>query len=148
MKRIIFIVIISFSCFPSCDKICSTDDNKVGPCVHEYREAIFHIASVQDSVTSTAIKFAVIKNLKINGITQTNFFGAINYGIVYSDSIFYCNFPCGFSIEPGTYEFTISADGYKAKHVKFENVDYSIYEGGCPSYNDGGKRVTILLNKE
>lgn len=148
MKKITLTLIFFTSMlFISCDKICENDNNKVGPCVHEYREAIFHITALTDSASGSTISFASISNLKINGNQHTSFFGSINYGIVSADGIFYCNFPCGFGIEPGSYEFDISADGYKTKHVIFNNIDYSIYEGGCPSYNDGGVRVTITMSK-
>lgn len=133
--------------FSSCKEI--NDDGIVGPCVHEYKEAIFHITALKDSISNTQISFAKLVALKINNRNQVGSFGGYNnYGIVYTDSVYYCNFPCGFENEKGSYEFKIVAEGYKDKIIKYENVDYSIYKGGCPSYNDGGKRVSIIMNKQ
>ncbi|MEG8947479.1 PEGA domain-containing protein [Rosettibacter firmus] len=124
-------------------------DDGVGPCVHVYKEAIFHISELKDSASNNPISFAKIVSLKINGEKQIGLpLGDKNYGIVYFDSVYYCNFPCGFGIESGTYEFKIVAEGYKDKVVKFENVDYSIKKGGCPSYSDGGKRVSVIMSKK
>jgi len=131
----------------SCKEII--DDEGVGPCVHEYKEAIFHISGVKDSISNQPISSAKLVTLKINEIKQTGpFFGEINYGIVYADSVYHCNFPCGFGIERGSYGFTIIAEGYMDKVVRYENIDYSINKGGCPSYNDGGKRVSIIMRKK
>jgi hypothetical protein len=149
MKNIIMklLLIFSFIIFTSCKE--KIDDGLVGPCVHEYKEAIFHISVLKDSITNMPITFAKLEMLKINGREHTgSFFGERNYGIVYADSAYYCNFPCGFGYESGSYEFRIIAEGYKDKIVRFENVDYSIYHGGCPSYNDAGKRVSIIMNKK
>ena len=143
----ISLLFFSFVFFTSCKEVI--DDGGVGPCIHEYKEAIFHISVLKDSVSNIPISFAKIVTLKINERKQIgSFFGDKNNGIVYSDSVYYCNFPCGFGIERGSYEFKIIADGYKDKFVKYENVDYSVYKGGCPSYNDGGKRVSIIMSKK
>jgi hypothetical protein len=150
LKAIILISLLVFSfIFISSCKENIDDGGLVGPCIHEYKEAIFHIEVVRDSASNTPITFAKLEGLKINGRNHTgSFFGEMNYGIVYTDSTYYCNFPCGFGNESGLYEFKILADGYKNKVVRYENVDYSIYKGGCPSYNDGGKRVSIVMYKK
>jgi len=139
--KIFSIVLVIFSLI-SCD-----DDNGIGPCVHTYNEAILHITSVRDTLNNIPLTIVKLRNLKINGSTQ---FGANplfeSYSIVSDDSVFYCNVPFGFGVEEGKYEFIIEAAGYQPKHFTIENVNYSIFEGGCPSFNDGGKRVDLYLN--
>jgi hypothetical protein len=143
MKKTLQIILISVSTlFLSCD-----EEGWIGPCVHTYKEPILHITSIRDSSTNEFINFVKLRNLEINGSKQ---FGSFllqkSYSIVAGDSLFYCNVPFGFGIDNGTYEFTLEAEGYPPKRVKIEDVGYSILEGGCPSYNDGGKRVELFIN--
>ena len=127
--------------------ITCSDDNLSGPCDHTYKEPILHISTVQDTQNNKNIRFVKLRDLKINGILQTGTSAIIeSYSIVSDDSIFYCNVPFGFGYEEGTYEFIMSIEGYKLKHIVIDSVSYSIFEGGCPSFNDGGKRVEITLN--
>ncbi len=139
--KLILLVLFIFSLL-SCD-----EDNGIGPCVHTYYESILHITSVKDTLNNTHLRFVKLRDLKINGSTQ---FGTNpifeSYSIVSDDSVFYCNVPFGFGIEEGKYEFIIEAEGYQSKLITIENVNYSIYKGGCPSYNDGGKRFDIYIN--
>ena len=139
--KIIFIVIITF-CFLSCE-----ENNSTGPCVHTYNEPILNITSIRDTVNFNHPRFIILRELKINGSKQ---FGAYpltaSYSIVTNDSIFYCNIPFGFGVEEGKYEFIIEAEGFQPKQITIENVSYSVFEGGCPSYNDGGKRVELIIN--
>ncbi len=143
LKRIIIVCIWFFN-FSS----CTDDDIAPGPCYPVYKEPIFNIIELKDSLNDLNITNAKIFNLRINGKEKIGSFGyESNYGIVYKDSFYYCNIPCGFKFEKGTYEFTIIAEGYKEKYVKYNNVDYSIFTSGCPFYYDGGKKVSIKIIK-
>jgi hypothetical protein len=139
LLKIVITVSIIF-CLLSCD-------NGVGPCVHTYNEPILNITSLRDTVNYNHPRFVILRELKINGSKE---YGAYpltkSYGIVENDSIFYCNIPFGFGVEEGKYEFIIEAEGFPPKQITIENVHYSVFEGGCPSYNDGGKRVELIIN--
>ena len=136
------LIIIVILCFLSCN-----EDNGIGPCVHTYKEPILNITSLRDTVNYNHPRFIILRELKINGSKQ---FGANplleSYAIVADDSIFYCNIPFGFGVKEGKYEFIIEAEGFQPKQITIENVSYSVFEGGCPSYNDGGKRVELVIN--
>lgn len=121
----------------------------VGPCIHENLEAIFHVASVEDSTNNYHPTLVKLTNFRINGLSQTGktWFGYNSYSFVAVDSIFYCNIPFGIEAEAGTYQFTLECEGYEPKDYIIENVDYTIFKGGCPSYADGGKRVKLYINK-
>lgn len=140
------ILILLFTILFSCTDE-KGDKNIVGPCIHEYKEAVFHVTSVRDTVNDSFINFVKIKNLKIDGVVQNNFWITGNsYSIAVSDSVIYCNVPFGFGYMNGTYEFTLEAPGYSPKNFVITDVEYSINEGGCPSYSDGGKRVQLVIN--
>jgi len=128
---------------------CEDDywDSGIGPCVHNYMEPILHITTVRDTIKNYSPSFVILHDLRINGNTQISRLVLVDsYSIVAKDSLFYCNVPFGFGSEEGTYEFTVEAEGYELKYFKIDNVEYSIFQGGCPSYNDGGKRVELNLN--
>jgi hypothetical protein len=134
-----FLLVYSFS--------ACKENNLVGPCVHEYKEPILNVTAVYDSINNTSVSFVTIKQLKINGHLQnTALILSNSYSVVANDSVYYCNVPFGFGTEEGTYEFIIEANGQFQKNIKIENVSYSIFKGGCPSYNDGGKRIKIIIN--
>lgn len=140
------ILILLFTILFSCTDE-KGDNNIVGPCIHEYKEAVFHVTSVRDTVNDSFINFVKIKNLKIDGIVQNNFWITGNsYSIAVSDSVIYCNVPFGFGYMNGTYEFTLEAPGYAPKNFVITDVEYSINEGDCPSYSNGGKRVQLVIN--
>lgn len=139
--KIILIIIVIF-CFLSCH-----EENGIGPCVHTYKEPILNITSISDTVNYNHPRFIILRELKINGSKQ---FGSNplleSYAIVADDSIFYCNIPFGFGVEEGKYEFIIEAEDFQPKQITIENVSYSVFDGGCPSFNDGGKRIELNIN--
>jgi hypothetical protein len=136
-----YLIIIVIFCFHSCDY-----QNGFGPCIHTYEEPILHITAIRDTVNNVNIRF-VLRELKINNSMQYGAYHMIpSYSMVSDDSIFYCNVPFGFGVENGKYQFIIEAEGYQPKHFTIESVDYSVFKGGCPSYNDGGKRITLYLD--
>lgn len=145
MMSLVSLMVIQFS---SCTKEL-VDDGQVGPCVHEYKEAIFHIIDLRDSSSNTQIMNAKVTDVKINGRNQSGpFIGTPNYGMIFLDSTYDCTIPFGFGYEKGSYELKMIVEGYQDKIVKYENVDYSIYVGGCPSYNDGGQKISVLMKKK
>ena len=129
----------------SCEDVFN--GGSIGPCIHTNNEAILHVTAVRDTANNKFIDFIKIRDLKVNGFSEFGLIPTINsYSVVSDDSIYYCNVPFGFGVNPGNYEFTIEADGYAAKRITIPNVDYSIFEGGCPSFNDGGKRVVLYID--
>jgi len=141
LLKIVLVVSIIFFLL-SCE-----EGNGVGPCVHTYDEPILNITSVVDTVNYNHPRFVILRELKINGSREYGAFPLmVSYGIVVNDSIFYCNIPFGFGVEEGKYEFIIEAEGFPQKQITIENISYSVSEGGCPSYNDGGKRVELIIN--
>ena len=142
ISQILVILIIALVIY-SCEE---NEKDLVGPCVHSYNEPILNITSVRDA-NNKPISFVILRDLKINGIKL--FAQSLlheSYSIVASDSLFYCNIPFGFGVEEGTYEFIIEAEGLQPKMITIEDVKYTIFVGGCPSYSDGGTRIDILLN--
>ena len=145
--RLFNFLVLSFTLFSVFSCINNEDKNIIGPCVHTYNEPILHITSVRDSLHNKVIPFVTLKNLKINGLIQNTYsMLSESYLIAADDSIYYCNVPFGLGIQEGTYEFVLEADGYSPKLIKIENVNYSVSQGGCPSYSDGGTRIELFIN--
>jgi len=138
----ILILLFMASCV---DGIINDDRDDIGPCEHTYKEPILNVTSVRNVANEQLIRFVKLRELKIDGILYPTFPMLHSSSVVAGDSIFYCNPPFGIGSRSGTYEFIIEADGFIAKKIMIENVDYSIFVGGCPSYNDGGKKVDIYL---
>lgn len=127
--------------------LISCDSGNVGPCEHTYKEPILHITSIRDTDNNKHLSFVKLRYLKVNGHSISGYYSlGKSYSVVSNDSIFYCNVPFGFVIENGNYEFVIDADGYPSKKIAIDSVNYAILDGGCPSYNDGGKRVDLIIN--
>lgn len=142
----LFPVVWTLLYITSCvDGIINDDRDDIGPCEHTYKEPILNVTSVRNAANEQLIRFVKLRELKIDGILYPTFPVFHSSSVVASDSIFYCNPPFGIGSQAGTYEFIIEADGFIAKKIMIENVDYSISGGGCPSYNDGGKKVDIYL---
>lgn len=138
----LLILILTIFSFLSCDK-----DGGIGPCIHTYKEPIINIISIQDTLKNTYLSSVKLYNLKINGYEQNSeILLDISYSIILDDSLYNCNIPFGFGTEEGKYEFIIEAENYDPKQITIENVSYSVFNGGCPSYNDGGKRVQLYIN--
>jgi len=144
MKSSIKFIIVIFFTFIilSCN-----EDNGIGPCVHTYKEPILNVTSLRDTANYNHPRFIILRELKINGSKEYGAYPLMeSYGIVGNDSIYYCNIPFGFGVEEGKYEFIIEGEGFQPKQITIENVSYSVFDGGCPSYNDGGKRVELIIN--
>jgi hypothetical protein len=119
--------------------------NGVGPCVHTNKEAILHIESVNNSQTGAIISTIVLSQItrdsvKINLMWLT----PISTNVVVYDSTLICNVPCSFGTESGEYRFIASARGYADTLITCFPV-YSINKGGCPSYSDGGLRISFKM---
>jgi hypothetical protein len=119
-----------------------------GPCVHTYREPILNIVAAMDARSNAPIHSFVIHEVRMDGIKQDFYFLlAESYGVKAQGDSLVCQVPCGFGSEEGNYTFTVTAEGYPAQVRGYEG-HYSIFHGGCPSYNDGGARVTLRLQKD
>ncbi len=126
---------------------CGEDDS-VGPCVHTYKEPVFNVESIQDTINNVSLRFVKLYSLKIDNLTQNPASALFeSYSVVTDDSVFYCNIPFGFGVEEGKYEFIIEAENYEPKTFTIENVRYSIHDGGCPSYSDGGMKLKLYVNE-
>jgi hypothetical protein len=141
MKLHRFVLLSAGLAFASCDR-----DGRIGPCVHRYLEAVLHIESLRDRAANQAItEFRILKVLR-DGQRQSPRFLASDpaYNVVAFDTTFVCNAPCGFGVESGSYELTLSATGYRDTVVSV-HATYSKSGDGCPSFSDGGTRVSFVL---
>lgn len=124
------------------------DGTSVGPCVHVYREALLQIVAVQDVQDNTALANVVVRQVRIDGREQDVRFlvAGPSYGVDLEGGSLVCRVPCGFGTQEGNYIITVSAPGYPPQERGYE-ARYRVFHGGCPSYNDGGLRITLRLRR-
>ncbi len=124
-------------------------DSKEGPCLHEKREALFHVQSAQDDQTGAAItpiEFGIIllEGVPVNGVMLVT---ELSSNVEFVQWELICSVPCFFGEEPGFYQFWVEAEGY-AREVHELTAAYAIIEKGCSSFNDGGVRLDFELRRE
>jgi hypothetical protein len=125
------------------------EEGTAGPCVHIYREPIFHVTSVTETGTQAKIGEIVIREVRINGLEYPpSLLNAESENVVFQDSLLICTVPFSFGHTPGDWQFEATASGYVEATFNFPGVQYSEGQGGCPSYSDGGVRVTLELDPE
>jgi len=126
---------------------CGSDDITSGPCVHTYKDALFHIASVADSASLTPIDTIFILEARRDTIAfpPSSLVLEFSDGIAVHGDTIECDVPCAFGTIEGSWEFRVSAAGYQPQ---WRSIDarYSVFVGGCPSYNDSGMRITWSLS--
>lgn len=124
------------------------DGNPIGPCVHEYREALLQVVGARDAQDNTPLPNFVIRQVQIDGREQDLRFvvAGPSYGVELKGDSLVCRVPCGFGTQEGNYIFTVSAPGYPPQVRGYEGR-YGVFHGGCPSYNDAGVRVTLRLSR-
>lgn len=129
---------------------CNDEDDDgggVGPCYHEYRDAVVHISAVTDFATGAALDTLYISSATVRGSPhpltwlpeEPNSEGLQAVG----DSL-RCLVPCSFGQQEGQWSLTVSAPGYPRQVVEFA-ADYAVFHGGCPSWNDEGTDVALRL---
>lgn len=124
-------------------------DRSFGPCVHQYREAVFHIVAARDAHDTTPLTTVILKDIRLDGVEQDLSLLVLpgtSYGVnVQGDSLI-CHVPCGIGTREGNYIFTVSAMDYPPQQRGYE-ASYRVFRGGCPSFNDGGVRATLRLSR-
>ena len=128
----------------------SGSEKVTGPCVQVEREPVINLQSVFNMATNDHISQAVITNIKLEGnnITFEKDYSELttNVYIEYETDTLLCTLPCAFLKHEGSYELTVSATNFEDAIVEFD-ASYSIFEGGCPSYVDGGTEFNIGLQE-
>jgi len=126
------------------------DENLSGPCVQIEREPVIKLEGVSDQSTGENISEVRIENFSFNGVSvafkENQQEMLANVEIDFMNNGLVCTLPCAFFQREGLYEFTVSAIGYASEVVQTQ-ASYSVYDGGCPSYVDGGTEVYIALAK-
>jgi hypothetical protein len=127
---------------------CGYPVENAGPCVHTYKEPILHVSSVKDAKTNLELDKVYFYSIKINNYdTPVSQIEMDEYhNIEFFDTVMVCTVPFSFGIASGDYQFNTAIEGYKEKINSIKDVEYSIKEGGCPSYEDGGLQIELILN--
>ena len=124
-------------------------DSKEGPCLHENREALFHVQSAWDDQTGAAITpiefgLVLLEGVPVSGAQLVT---ELSSNVEFVQGHLICSPPCSFGEVPGFYQFWVAAEGY-AREVHELTAAYAILEEGCPSISDGGVRFDFELRRE
>jgi hypothetical protein len=125
---------------------CSPRENYVGPCVHMFGDPILTIESVSSTENGAPISTINLFDIKIDNVSRNPLFLAqeMSENITVVDSVLNCTIPCGFGTEDGTYQFTVSAEGFSDSTFTILS-EYNTFVGGCPSSSSDGTRMSFSL---
>lgn len=118
----------------------------VGPCLHEYRSAVLEIVAAHVTGSETPVTRLVLRDVERNGAALPVHGLVLGpaHGLAVAGDALTCDVPCGFGTDDGTWTFTAEGAGLPARSMEV-HARYAEHGGGCPSYDDGGTHVTIVL---
>lgn len=126
------------------------DDELAGPCVTIEREPVIKLEGVTDQSTGESIAEVEIENISLNGdlfVFKENQQELLtNVDIDFINNTLVCTLPCAFLNQEGLYEFTVKTMGYSSETLQTQ-ASYSVFDGGCPSYVDGGTEISFQLKR-
>ncbi|WP_111641125.1 hypothetical protein [Marinimicrobium alkaliphilum] len=138
------------------------DERDGGPCVEMYHEPIITLEEVVGQPAGTALAQVRLSDFKRDGEPfhpqelcrqrpdGTGHPVAANIdceGITIEEETLVCDLPCQFGNSERAYQFTVSAEHFQPNAVTIE-PEYSVFEGGCPSWRDGGSRYQFELTEQ
>lgn len=126
------------------------DGSVLGPCYHEYRDAVVHISTLTDLDSGAFLDTMYISGVTVRGTDYPLDWileARLSEGLqAVGDSVL-CVIPCSFGSREGRWSMTVSAPGYPRQVLEFEAA-YALFHGGCPSWNDEGTLVDLRLASE
>jgi hypothetical protein len=122
---------------------CVDSGSRVGPCVHISREPII-------TLTSTGASRLHVSHVRIDGRRvppeQLVPGDAAGVGTVADRGGITCQVPCGFGERPGDWKFRVTFPSHRRVQVH-QQVEYAKFDGGCPSYSDGGVVIDMARRR-
>jgi hypothetical protein len=118
-----------------------------GPCEHTYLEPILLIDAVTVEGETTPLSRVVITDLRLDGVAVASPLLESSTGIVATADGLECSVPCGLQNTEGTYTFQLKAPGYVTRSASVQ-ARYAVFDGGCPSSNNGGTHVSFTMRRE
>ncbi|UCH63939.1 MAG: hypothetical protein JSU77_05740 [Fidelibacterota bacterium] len=154
MSRLLSLIrygwIIILGVMPACD-----EPSGAGPCEHNVLEPILKVSSVRDKSTCTDIPEVYVYDIILDSVRLDEndsledvlTEGGENSTVfsIGSQTYVECTVPCTFGAGEGYYTFMVLADGYQEKELSLD-VEYSHFDGGCPSYEWGPVNLNIELD--
>lgn len=116
-----------------------------GPCLDTFVEPIVLLDKVAVEGETGSISRVVIADVQRNGQPVALHFEMMS-GIEETAQGLVCTLPCGLGNTEGTYTFQLTASGFAPRMVTV-NARYAVFQGGCPSSNDGGTHVSAALKR-
>lgn len=115
-----------------------------GPCIHVYEDPVIRMAAVTGADGGT-VGSVTLSGFAVDGRSvNASMLLEAAYGVDVVEGALVCDVACGFGTEPGTYTFTIDAEGHAPEPVTVE-ARYAEFSGGCPSSSSGSTVVDLEL---
>lgn len=125
-----------------------------GPCVHELREPVLHIASAEPEDAGDPLAELELWDVTIDDEAESlesvlSQWPDDDTGLELSEGEerLICTIPCAMGMREGAWSFQATAGGHGTTTVTAD-AEYGVHEGGCPSYSDDGTRIDVELPPE
>jgi hypothetical protein len=122
---------------------CVDSGSNAGPCLHISRDPII-------TLTSTGVSRLHVRHLRIDGrrvpLNELVAGVADGVGTVADRRGITCQVPCGFGERPGDWKFRVTFPSHRDVQVH-KQVAYAKFDGGCPSYSDGGVVIDVARRR-
>jgi hypothetical protein len=129
--------------------VVSCDSLDPGGCFHEFKDPLFDVRSVVDSVQGTPVPQVLLTGFTVDGrrivASEAGVVPPSNSVSIRGDTIS-CTVRCGFGNLEGAWRFTAVAPGFRATPIQAMGR-YSRFDAGCPSSNSGSVVLTIGLQR-
>ncbi|MBQ0932147.1 hypothetical protein KAK07_09920 [Ideonella sp. 4Y16] len=117
-----------------------------GGCLNLYLEPIVLLDRVSVEGETGTISRVVIADVQLDGQPVSLQQIAVSSGIEETAQGLVCNLPCGLGNTEGTYTLQLTASGFAPRAVTV-TARYAVFQGGCPSSNDGGTHVSAVMKR-
>ena len=122
---------------------CADSGSSAGPCIHISREPVI-------TLTSTGVSRLHVSHVRIDGrrVPPDQLVSGVADGVgtVAHRRGITCQVPCGFVETPGDWKFRVTFPSHRHIQVH-KQVEYAKFDGGCPSYSDGGVIIDMAKRR-
>ena len=117
--------------------------------MHENREALLNVQSVQDDQTGTTISPIKFNLILLEGVPVSGamLVTELSSNVEFVQGHLICTVPCFFGEVPGFYQLWVGAEGYRIELHEL-TAAYAIREEGCPSFSEGAVRLNFELRRQ
>ena len=127
------------------------NSNGTGICFEKIEEPLISVVEARDLASGTTIPEVTIRNPVYMGAPLPISHVVVNAsapvkGIVVEGQLLKCQIVCTFGSEPGEYQFTFGAAGYRDTTLTLQ-ATYSVSTRGCQRFLNSATSLSLRLNR-